>query len=115
MQVAPGDVYPDFVQILRRPTDLVNEAPPPEELFSVERLEQYAAHQPTAAVPDSLEVRFAEEKVEFLRRDGRTVTRTEILVSPEDNVELRRISLTNGSILGFELRGDRLRVRPTIP
>ena len=39
--------YAEFLEILRRPTELLNEPPLPgghqEELFSVERLEQYAA------------------------------------------------------------------------
>jgi len=56
-----------------------------------------ASHQPAGIRPRKYEVTFAEDKVEFLRRDGRTVTHTEIIVSPEDNVEIRRISLTNNS------------------
>lgn len=54
-----------------------------------------AAYQPTEAKMKDYEVSFAEDKVEFLRRDGKIVTHTEIIVSPEDNVELRRVSLTN--------------------
>jgi cyclic beta-1,2-glucan synthetase len=56
-----------------------------------------AAYQPTAARPIAFEASLAEDKVEFIRRDERTTTQTEILVSPEDNVELRRVSVTNGS------------------
>ncbi len=54
-------------------------------------------HQPLLNAPDSYEAILGEEKVEFVRRDGDTLTRTEILVSPEDSVELRRISITNDS------------------
>ena len=52
-------------------------------------------YHPTAATSASYEATFAEDKVDFWRRDGRSTTHTEILVSPEDNVELRRISITN--------------------
>jgi cyclic beta-1,2-glucan synthetase len=36
--------YADFLRVLRRETDLLNEDPTREEIFSVERLEQYAAY-----------------------------------------------------------------------
>ncbi|MDH4468950.1 MAG: glucoamylase family protein [Bacteriovoracaceae bacterium] len=62
-----------------------------------------AGFQPTVAIPDEYECIFAEDKVEFIRRDGNISTHTEILVSPEDNVELRRISLTNHSLHDCEL------------
>ncbi len=54
-----------------------------------------AGYQPTEKLHKQYEVTFSEDKVEILRRDGKIVTHTEIIVSPEDNVELRRISLTN--------------------
>ena len=60
-------------------------------------------YQPTLVQPDSYEVTFAEDKVEFWRHDADILTHTEILVSPEDNVELRRISLTNNSDTSCEL------------
>ena len=41
--------------------------------------------------------------MEFWRHDADILTHTEILVSPEDNVELRRISLTNNSDTSCEL------------
>jgi cyclic beta-1,2-glucan synthetase len=56
-----------------------------------------AGFRPTVAVPEEYEVIFSEDKAEFCRRDGDILTHTEILVSPEDNVELRRVSLTNQS------------------
>ncbi len=52
-------------------------------------------YQPTGFLPKKYEATFAEDKVEFWRRDGMTSTHTEIIVSQEDDVELRRISLTN--------------------
>jgi cyclic beta-1,2-glucan synthetase len=54
-------------------------------------------YQPTLEVPDSFEAIFSESKVEFRRRDGNLDTHTEIVVSPEDDVEVRRILLTNRS------------------
>jgi len=54
-------------------------------------------YQPTQRTPQSYEVFFSEDKVEFLRRDAGLLTHTEIIVSPEDNAELRRISITNRS------------------
>ncbi|HXH75755.1 MAG TPA: glucoamylase family protein [Bacteriovoracaceae bacterium] len=56
-----------------------------------------ATHQPTGTAPDSFGATFSEDKVEFWRKDDEILTRTEILVSPEDNVELRKITLSNES------------------
>ncbi|HXH32620.1 MAG TPA: glucoamylase family protein [Bacteriovoracaceae bacterium] len=56
-----------------------------------------ATHQPTGVVPKSFGATFSEDKVAFWRRDEQCLTLTEILVSQEDNVELRRISITNES------------------
>ena len=54
-----------------------------------------AGYQPVGREPDSYEVTFFEDRAEIIRRDGRIVTSTEILVSPEDDAEIRRVSLTN--------------------
>jgi cyclic beta-1,2-glucan synthetase len=54
-------------------------------------------YQPTHLKPDFYEVTFSEDKVDFVRRDGNISTHTEVIVSPEDNVELRRISISNHS------------------
>ncbi|MEJ7708443.1 MAG: hypothetical protein WKF84_00925 [Pyrinomonadaceae bacterium] len=54
-------------------------------------------YQPTARVPQSYEVAFSEYKVQLKRRDAGIDTYTEIIVAPEDNAELRRVSLTNRS------------------
>ncbi|MBC7396069.1 MAG: DUF3131 domain-containing protein [Bdellovibrionales bacterium] len=62
-----------------------------------------AAYQPTGVKPTSNEVSFAEDKVEFKRVDDSIVTHTEVIVSPEDNVELRRITLFNRSDETVEL------------
>jgi cyclic beta-1,2-glucan synthetase len=59
--------------------------------------------RPTHKVPDSFEAHFSEEKVEFRREDGLIHTRTEVVVSAEDDVELRRVSVTNQSNEAVEL------------
>jgi cyclic beta-1,2-glucan synthetase len=51
--------------------------------------------QPTRREPDEYEASFAPDRAVWRRVDGGIETRTEIVVSPEDDVELRRISLTN--------------------
>ncbi len=53
--------------------------------------------QPTGAHPDSYEAIFSEGRAEFRRRDNDLETYTEIVVSPEDDIELRRIRITNRS------------------
>ncbi|RME60634.1 MAG: glycosyl transferase, partial [Candidatus Dadabacteria bacterium] len=47
--------------------------------------------------PEFYRVTFSADKAEFLRRDLLVTTRTDITVSPEDNVEIRRISFHNNS------------------
>ncbi len=54
-----------------------------------------ATHQPTAAAADAYAATFFEDRAEFFRRDGTLTTTLEVVVSPEDNAELRRVSLTN--------------------
>mgnify|MGYP001600950853 CR=1 FL=1 len=57
------------------------------------------AYQPTLKRPanqsNNYEAIFSEAKVEFRRRDHDFDTHTEIAVSPEDDIELRRITITN--------------------
>ena len=55
------------------------------------------AYQPTLKQPDRYEAIFSDSKVEFRRRDDDINTYTQIAVSPEDDIELRRIRITNRS------------------
>ncbi len=55
------------------------------------------AYQPTLKKPDRYEAIFSDAKVEFRRRDDDINTYTQIAVSPEDDIELRRIQVTNRS------------------
>ena len=51
--------------------------------------------QPTLKQPDVYEAIFSEGRAEFRRRDHGIECHTEIAVSPEDDIELRRVRLTN--------------------
>ncbi|MGE3239998.1 MAG: glucoamylase family protein [Pirellulales bacterium] len=54
-----------------------------------------AAHQPTRAAADTYEVTFSIDKAEFRRRDGNLESHLEVTISPESNVEVRQVTLTN--------------------
>ena len=56
-----------------------------------------AGHQPLRERPQSYSVAFSEDKADFRRVDSGISTRTEVVVSAEDNAEVRRVSLTNHS------------------
>jgi cyclic beta-1,2-glucan glucanotransferase len=56
-----------------------------------------AGHQPTLREANSYEAILSESRVEFRRRDNDVETHTEIAVSPEDDIELRRVRITNSS------------------
>ncbi len=53
------------------------------------------AHQPTLKRTKNYEAIFSEGRAEFRRRDNDFDTHTEIVVSPEDDIELRRVRITN--------------------
>ncbi|MBI5627912.1 MAG: hypothetical protein HY953_03250, partial [Candidatus Rokubacteria bacterium] len=54
-----------------------------------------AGYQPRGGEPDSYEVVFSEDRATIARRDGAIATTLEVIVSPEDDAEVRRVSLTN--------------------
>ena len=60
-----------------------------------------AGYQPSGVEPDSYEVAFSEDHVEIRRRDGTIATTLEVVVSPEHDAEVRRVSITN---LGLRTR-----------
>jgi len=60
-----------------------------------------AAYQPVCSEPERYRVSFRADEAVFGRTDDGIETRLEITVSPEDDVEVRRVSLVN--------RSDRLR------
>ncbi len=56
-----------------------------------------AGYQPVRKRPQSYEVSFSEDKADFWRSDSGIATHMEVVVSAEDDAEVRRISLTNNS------------------
>jgi cyclic beta-1,2-glucan synthetase len=54
-----------------------------------------AGYQPSGIEPDAYEVSFYEDRAEFIRRDRALATTLEVVVSPEDDAEVRRVSITN--------------------
>ena len=56
-----------------------------------------SAFQPTLQPSENYEAVFSEGRAEFRRRDFSLETHTEIVVSPEDDIELKRIQITNRS------------------
>jgi len=55
------------------------------------------AHQPTLARASRYEAIFSQGRAEFRRVDREIETHVEIAISPEDDIELRRVCLTNAS------------------
>ena len=62
-----------------------------------------AGHQPVQRRPQSYEVQFSEDKADFWRSDAGILTHMEVVVSAEDNAEVRRISITNNSLRTREI------------
>jgi cyclic beta-1,2-glucan synthetase len=64
-----------------------------------------AGYQPSAVEPDSYEVTFTEDRAEYIRVDGNLTTTLEVVVSPEDDAEVRRVSIINtgGRALDIEV------------
>ena len=54
-----------------------------------------AGFQPSGAEPDAYNVAFNEDRAEFTRHDGTLTTTLEVLVSAEDDAEVRRVSIAN--------------------
>ena len=54
-----------------------------------------AGFQPSGVEPDSYLVTFTEDRAEFARTDATLTTTLEIVVSPEDDAEVRRLSIAN--------------------
>jgi cyclic beta-1,2-glucan synthetase len=60
-----------------------------------------AGHQPSGVEADTYQATFLEDRAEIRRRDGTIMSTLEVRVSPEDDAEIRRLSLIN---LGTEAR-----------
>ncbi len=55
------------------------------------------AHQPALKDAETYEAVFSQGRAEFRRKDLQLETHTEIVISPEDDIELRRVHITNRS------------------
>ena len=62
-----------------------------------------AGHQPIGRPADEYEVMYSADKAEFHRVDAGIETHMEITVSPENNAEVRRLTLTNHNARTHEL------------
>jgi cyclic beta-1,2-glucan synthetase len=62
-----------------------------------------ATYQPTTVEPDEYNVVFAEDRARFTRRDGALTTVLEVIVSSEDDAEVRRLSITNHGLRAREI------------
>jgi cyclic beta-1,2-glucan synthetase len=62
-----------------------------------------AGFQPTAAEPATYAATFTEDRAQIERTDATLTTMLEVVVSPEDDAEVRRVSITNGGRRGREI------------
>ena len=63
-----------------------------------------AAYQPSGIEPDSYEASFYEDHAEIVRRDRSLTTALEVVVSSEDDAEMRRVSITNGGMRARDIQ-----------
>ena len=54
-----------------------------------------AGYQPSGVEPEDYDVTFTEDRAEFVRRDGTITTILDVVVSPEHDAEVRRVSVAN--------------------
>ncbi len=62
-----------------------------------------AGYQPTVQEPDHYAAVFFEERARITRRDGDITSMLEVVVSPEDNAEVRLLRLTNNGSSACEV------------
>jgi len=63
-----------------------------------------AGYQPSGIEPDFYEAAFDEDHAEIIRRDRSLTTALEVVVSSEDDAEMRRISITNGGMRARDIQ-----------
>ena len=63
-----------------------------------------AGYHPATVEPDFCEAIFHEDHAEFVRRDRSITTSVEVMVSSEDDAELRRVSISNGGIRARDIQ-----------
>ncbi|HET9471007.1 MAG TPA: glucoamylase family protein, partial [Usitatibacter sp.] len=62
-----------------------------------------AGYQPAGVEPDRYEAIYSEDRAEIHRRDGAIATSLRVVVSTEDDAEMRQISLTNFGLRAREI------------
>ncbi|QWF72396.1 phosphorylase [Methylomonas paludis] len=62
-----------------------------------------ATYQPTTVIPEHYEVVFVEDRAKISRSDFDITSTLEIVISPEDDAEIRRLSLTNNGMHSREI------------
>ena len=62
-----------------------------------------AGFQPSGHEPDDYQVAFNEDRAEFTRRDATLTTTLDVVVSSEDDAEVRRVCVTNNGLLVREI------------
>ncbi len=62
-----------------------------------------AGYQPAGREPDAYYVEFSEDRAEFARQDGKLATALQVLVSAEDNAEVRRVTIANSDVVAREI------------
>lgn len=62
-----------------------------------------ASYQPNGITPKDYRVAFAEDRASYIRHDGALITGMDVLVSPEDHAEIRRVAVTNEGKLPCEI------------
>jgi cyclic beta-1,2-glucan synthetase len=62
-----------------------------------------ASLQPVGAEPDHYEVDFSEDRASFSRQDGELHTILDVVVSAEDDAEVRRVTISNSGARAREL------------
>ncbi|HVS10334.1 MAG TPA: glucoamylase family protein, partial [Planctomycetota bacterium] len=55
-----------------------------------------AGYQPCGVEPERYDMMFTEDRAELVRHDGTLTTILDVMVSPADNAEVRRVSVANG-------------------
>ncbi len=63
-----------------------------------------AGYQPCGVAPDTYEASFFEDRAEIKRRDGSLHTTLDVVVSSEDDSEMRRVSISNHSLRTREIQ-----------
>ena len=68
-----------------------------------------AGYQPICSEPLRYDVAFNEDRVRIVRQDGAIATTLEMIVSAEDDAEIRRLTLRNAGLRAPRSKSRRMR------